>query len=76
MTKPTKPRKQIAELIVDRVNLAAPEKLEGIDIAPVAHPLANWSPGVYWPPAVAGGATERILQNVVLDLQRQFDISD
>ncbi|HYD66119.1 hypothetical protein [Azospirillum sp.] len=76
MTKATKPRRQLAEFIVERVNLAAPEKLEGIDIVPGAHPLANWSPGVYWPPAVAGGATERILQNVVLDLQREFDISD
>jgi hypothetical protein len=76
MTKPTKTRAEIARTIIERVNQRAPEKLEGIDITPTAHPLANWSPGTYWPPAVDRGVTETILEEVVLTLQQEFDISD
>jgi hypothetical protein len=65
-------------MIVERVNSDPDvrEQIDGVDINPVVHPIANWSPGVYWPPAIAGGITEVAIQNVVAELQREFDISD
>jgi len=36
---------------------------------------ANWAPGVHRPSTIRGGVTENILQRVVADLRRQFDIS-
>jgi hypothetical protein len=75
-TKKIVKRAEIARMIIERVNAAAPEKIEGIDIVPVHRPIANWGPGVYWPPAVAKGMTETILLEVVADLQREYDIAD
>jgi hypothetical protein len=46
------------------------------EIQKLVYPIANWSPGVYWPPAIAGGITDVAVQNVVAELQREFDISD
>jgi hypothetical protein len=76
MTKATKTRKEIAALIVDRVNALALEKIEGVDIVPVHHPIGNWGPGLIWPPVIRGGVTEGIILDVVAELHRDFDISD
>jgi hypothetical protein len=76
MTKATKTRKEIAALIVDRVNALALEKIEGVDIVQVHHPIGNWGPGLIWPPVIRGGVTEGIILDVVAELHRDFDISD
>jgi len=57
MTKPTKTRKEFAALIVERVNALAPEKIEGVDIVPVHHPIGNGGPGLIWPPVIRDGIT-------------------
>jgi hypothetical protein len=75
-TKTITSRKEISAMIVDRVNATAPEKLEGIDINPIIHPVTNWSPGLYWPPSAAGGLTKQLLEKVVSDLQQDFEISE
>jgi hypothetical protein len=78
MPRSIKTRKEIATMIVERVNAEAPEKIEEIDILPlVANSFnANWSPGAHKPSTIRGGVTENILQRVVADLRRQFDISE
>jgi hypothetical protein len=72
--KPTKTRKYLAALIVERVNTRAPEKIEGLDIVPVHNPVGNWGPGLIWPPVIKGGETEGIIFEVVSELVREFDI--
>jgi hypothetical protein len=74
--KPTRTRKHLAALIVERVNARAPEKIEGVDIVPVYNPIGNWGPGLIWPPVIKGGETENIIFGVVSELVRDFDISD
>jgi hypothetical protein len=76
MAKPTKPRAENAEMIVARVNARAPERIEGIAINNLAHPIANWAPGVYWPAVARDSPTAAILAEVVAELRREFDISD
>jgi hypothetical protein len=76
MAKPTKPRAEIAEMIVERVNAQAPERIDGIAINNLAHPIANWAPGVYWPTLARDSPTAAILAKVVAELRREFDIND
>jgi hypothetical protein len=77
MPRSIKTRKEIAAMIVERVNAEAPEKIEEIDILPLVSNSfnANWTPGAHKPSTIRGGVTENILQRVVADLRRQFDIS-
>jgi hypothetical protein len=72
--KTLKTRIEIAAMIVDRVNTRAPEKIEGVDIVPVHNPIANWGPGLIWPPVAKNGVTEGIITEVVAELCRDFDI--
>jgi hypothetical protein len=76
VTKATKTRKEIAALIVDRVNARAPEKIEGVDIVPIHHPIGNWGPGLIWPPVIRDGVIEGIILGVVTELHRDFDVTD
>jgi hypothetical protein len=58
------------------VNALAPEKIEGVDILSLHHPIGNWGPGLIWPPVIRGGVTEGIVLDVVAELHREFDASD
>jgi hypothetical protein len=77
MPRSIKTRKEIAAMIIERVNAEAPEKIEEIEILPLVSNSfnANWTPGAHRPSTIRGGVTENILQRVVADLRRQFDIS-
>ncbi|MGY0575940.1 hypothetical protein ACTGJ9_037005 [Bradyrhizobium sp. RDM12] len=74
MTKIMKTRKELAAMIVERVNRETPEKIEGVDIVPVHNPVVNWTIGLIWPPVARNGVTEAIVVHVVAELCRDFDI--
>jgi hypothetical protein len=75
MSKLKKSRNEIEAMVIERVNARAKGKIVGIEILSKVGKRANWSTGIYLPPSVAGTMTEVILMDVIMDLQREFDIS-